>query len=134
MAAEDREVVSLGFGVAHGGIGAEWMRQMTDRIAVSAGAGAGGFGGRVQLRSERAPFGPFTSTAYLSAGAAAFAWGDRYTDSNGMLLLEAGFQLWPESRGLYADIGAGAGFALGGTTRGNRVVPTVRLLLGHTIR
>jgi hypothetical protein len=129
-----RQIVSIGFGLAQGGLGIEYLREVTEHVAVSGGIGLSGFGGRVQSRMSRTPFGPITSTLYLSAGASVFAWGDQYTDSNGMALLEGGVQLWPENRGLYADIGAGAGFAFGETTRGNRVVPTVRLLLGYTLR
>jgi hypothetical protein len=131
---ELRQIVSIGIGLAHGGAGIEYLRELTEHVAVSGGIGLSGFGGRVQSRMSRTPFGPITSTLYLSAGATVFAWGDRYTDSNGMALLEGGVQLWPETRGLYADIGAGAGIVFGETTRGNRVVPTVRLLLGYTLR
>jgi hypothetical protein len=131
---ELRQIVSIGIGLGHGGVGIEYLRELTEHVAVSGGIGLSGLGGRVQSRMSRTPFGPITSTLYVSAGATVFAWGDQYTDSNGMALLEGGVQLWPETRGLYADIGAGAGFVFGETTRGNRVVPTVRLLVGYTLR
>ena len=131
---ELRQIVSIGVGLGHGGLGIEYLRELTEHVAVSGGLGVSGFGGRIQSRMSHTPFGPITSTLYLSAGATVFAWGDQYTDSNGMALLEGGVQLWPETRGLYADVGAGAGLVFGETTRGNRVVPTVRLLLGYTLR
>ncbi len=129
-AARAADAVTAGIGLPNGAIGVEWLRTFEpSRTGAAVGIGRLGLGGRVQYRFASASS---LRSPYASAGVLFMPWEtDQYSDAPAMVLLEGGWQAAArEGSGLYGDVGAGVGRAVGPRTRGNLFVISVRLLVG----
>ncbi|MFN8574759.1 MAG: hypothetical protein U0132_22080 [Gemmatimonadaceae bacterium] len=122
---------SVGVGYTVGALGLEWVQRHGLHAASALGVGAAGIGGRVIWHPWLMLSSPRQWTPYVSPGFVLVPWKVVNFSGAGMVGGEVGLQRWGADGGWFADVGVGAATVVRGTWRGDRVVPTVRVMVGR---